>query len=365
MDAHATDIFIVAPARGSSIVAAAGDTEGTGRCSRAWRHATRGCRCVARSAVLVAAVATGLAGPAIAASYPDHPVRIVVPLAAGGAFDIAARLLQPRLEKALGQPVIVENRSGASGTIGADAVAKAPPDGHTLLMTPSTFTVNPAVSAKMPFDPQRDFQPIVLVGQNPLLFLVNEAVPARNLAEFVAYARAENGKVNYATPGAASQAHLIIEMWSARAGIKMQQIPYRGGGPAVLATATGETQLTLMSPLVAMPQVEAKKLRPLATGSKTRDAQFPDLPTLAESGYPGIEAVQWFGLLTTAGTPRDIVDRLNAEVNKALADPDLQKSFSDQGVSTAGGSVEEFATLIATELRNWRETAEKANIKAE
>jgi tripartite-type tricarboxylate transporter receptor subunit TctC len=217
----------------------------------------------------------------------------------------------------------------------------------------------------MPFDPQRDLQPIVLVGKNPLLFLVNENVPARNLAEFVAFARTKNGKVNYATPGAASQAHLIVEMWSARAGIKMQQIPYRGGAPAVLATATGETQFTLMSPLVAMSQIEAKKLRPLATGSPVRDAQFPDLPTLAEAGYPGIEAVQWFGLLTTAGTPKDVVERLNAEVNKALRDPELQKSFSAQGVSTAGGTAEEFASLIATELRNWRETAEKANIKAE
>ncbi len=329
------------------------------------RLATRGCRCAARNAVLAAAAAAVLAGPATAAGYPDHPVRIIVPLAAGGAFDIAARLLQPRLEKALGQPVIVENRSGASGTIGADAVAKAPPDGHTLLLTPSTFTVNPAVSAKMPFDPQRDFQPIVLVGKNPLLFLVNAGVPARNLSEFVTYARAENGKVNYATPGAASQAHLIVEMWSARAGIKMQQIPYRGGGPAVLATATGETQFTLMSPLVAIAQIEAKKLRPLATGSAVRDAQFPDLPTLAEAGFPGIEAVQWFGLLTTAGTPKEIVERLNTEVNKALRDPELQKSFSDQGVSTAGGTVEEFAALIDTELRNWRETAQKANIRAE
>lgn len=315
--------------------------------------------------LFVAAIAAALVGPSAAAGYPDHPVRIIVPLAPGGAFDIAARLLQPRLEKALGQPVIVENRSGASGTIGADAVAKARPDGHTLLLTPSTFTVNPAVNPKMPFDPQRDFQPIALVGKNPLLFLINAELPARNLAEFVQYARAESGKVNYATPGAASQAHLIVEMWSARAGIKMQQIPYRGGAPAVLATATGETQVTLMSPLVAMPQIEAKKLRPLATGSSVRDAQFPDLPTLAEAGYPGIEAVQWFGLLTTAGTPKDVVERLNAEVNKALRDPELQKSFSEQGVSTAGGTVEEFTNLIATELRNWRETAQRANIKAE
>lgn len=327
------------------------------------RRAIRSRRVAARRVLLV--VAAIVAGPTAAAAYPDHPIRIIVPLAAGGAFDIAARLLQPRLEKALGQPVIVENRSGASGTIGADAVAKAPPDGHTLLLTPSTFTVNPAVTAKMPFDPQRDFQPIALMGKNPLLFLVNASLPARNLAEFVAYARAEDGKVNYATPGAASQAHLIVEMWSARAGIKMQQIPYRGGNPAVLATATGETQFTLMSPLVALPQIDAKTVRPLAIGSTQRDPQFPDLPTLAESGYPGMEAVQWFGLLTTAGTPKDVVERLNAEVNKALRDPELQKSFSDQGVSTAGGTTEEFATLIATELRNWRETAEKANIKAE
>ncbi len=319
-----------------------------------------------RSIVIVAVgLLLTIAWNARADNYPDRPIHLIVPLAPGGAIDIVARLLQPYLEKALGQPVIVENRSGASGSIGADAVAKAPPEGHMLLMVPSTFAVNPAVTAKLPFDTQRDFQPIAVVGKYPLLFLINANVPAQNLSQFVALARAEPGKFNYAPPGAASQAHLLIEMWSARAGIKMQHIPYRGGAPAVIATVAGETQFIVMSPLAVFAQLEAKTLRPIAAGSRVRDPQFPDLPTVAESGFPGFEAVQWIGLLTTAGTPKETVQRLNNEVNLALRDKNLQTKLAVQGVATAGGTVEEFTTLLATEIRNWKETAQKAHITAQ
>jgi tripartite-type tricarboxylate transporter receptor subunit TctC len=268
------------------------------------------------------------------------------------------------LEKSFGQPIIVENRSGASTMIGTDAVAKAAPDGYSLLIVPTTFTVNAALNPKLAFDLERDFEPITLLVKNPLLFAVNAKVPARTLPEFVALAKAEPGKLNYGTSGASTQAHLLLELWSARAGIKMQHIPYRGGAPAALAVAAGEVQLVLLSPLGILPQIEAGLVRPLATGALARDPYFPNLPTAAESGFPGFEAVQWLGLLTTAGTPKDIVARLNAEVNRALREPDVVAKLALQGTTPAGGSADEFKALIATEIRNWKEAASKANIKA-
>jgi tripartite-type tricarboxylate transporter receptor subunit TctC len=303
------------------------------------------------------------AGATRADNYPSRPIRIVVPTQAGAAQDILARLLQPYLEKSLGQPIIVENRSGASTMIGTDAVAKAAPDGYTLLIVPTTFTVNAALNTKLSFDLERDFEPITVLVKNPLLFAVNAKVPARTLQEFVALAKAEPGKLNYGTSGASTQAHLLLEMWSARAGIRMQHVPYRGGAPAALAVASGEVQLVLLSPLGILPQIEAGLVRPLATGGLTRDPNFPDLPTAAESGFPGFEAVQWLGLLTTAGTPKDIVARINAEVNGALREPDMTAKLALQGTTAAGGSPREFKALIADEIRNWKDVAQKANIK--
>jgi tripartite-type tricarboxylate transporter receptor subunit TctC len=311
------------------------------------------------SLLVVAAAAEGPAD-----TYPNRPVRIIVPTQAGAAQDIIARLLQPHLEKAFGQPIIVENRAGASTMIGTDAVAKAAPDGHTLLIVPTTFTVNAALNTKMAFDLERDFAPITVLVKNPLLFAVNAKVPARTLGELVALVKAEPGKFNYGTSGASTQAHLLLEMWSARAGIKMQHVPYRGGAPAALAVATGEVQLVLLSPLGILPQIEAGMVRPLATGGLTRDPKFPDLPTAAEAGFPGFEAVQWLGLLTTAGTPADIVARINLEVIRALRDPDMVARLAMQGTTPAGGTAQEFKTLILDEVRNWKDIAQKAGIKA-
>jgi tripartite-type tricarboxylate transporter receptor subunit TctC len=311
------------------------------------------------SLLVVAAAAEGPAD-----TYPNRPVRIIVPTQAGAAQDIIARLLQPHLEKAFGQPIIVENRAGASTMIGTDAVAKAAPDGHTLLIVPTTFTVNAALNTKMAFDLERDFAPITVLVKNPLLFAVNAKVPARTLGELVALVKAEPGKFNYGTSGASTQAHLLLEMWSARAGIKMQHVPYRGGAPAALAVATGEVQLVLLSPLGILPQIEAGMVRPLATGGLTRDPKFPDLPTAAEAGFPGFEAVQWLGLLTTAGTPADIVARINLEVNRALREPDMVAKLAMQGTTPAGGTAQEFKTLILDEVRNWKDIAQKAGIKA-
>jgi tripartite-type tricarboxylate transporter receptor subunit TctC len=301
---------------------------------------------------------------ACAQTWPTRPIRLTVPFAAGGANDIVARLLQPDLEKALGQPVIIENKPAATGTVGTDQVAKAAPDGYSLLMAFTTHTVNPAVNAKLPYDTERDLAPIVLIGKSPLLFIVNPKVPAKTLAEFVALAKQNPGKFNYATPGAASQAHLLVALWSKLAGIEMQHIPYRGGAPAVLGTVTGEVQLTLMSPIASLAQINAGALRPLASGSAERDPHFPDLPSVAES-FPGFEAVAWVGLFTTAGVPAEIVGRINAEVNRIIRQPALAAKFDEQGMTPVGGTPAEFGTFVSHELARWRDAAQAAGVKAE
>jgi tripartite-type tricarboxylate transporter receptor subunit TctC len=298
-------------------------------------------------------------------TYPNRPVRLIVPFAAGGLNDVVARLVAPYLERSLGQPFIIDNRPAASGIVGTDATAKATPDGYTLLMVASSFTVIPATHAKVPYNAERDLAPVVMVAKNSLLFLVNPKVPAKSLAEFVTLAKASPGKFNYASPGAATQTHLVVELFSQKAGIKLQHIPYRGGAPAMTAMVAGETQFTAISTLLSLPQIQSAALRAIASGSLTRDPQLPDLPTVAEQGFPGFEAIQWIGLLTTAGTPSEIIERLNAEVNRALRDPDLIAKFAQQGISPAGGSPADFQRTIAADLKNWTDTARAANIKAE
>jgi tripartite-type tricarboxylate transporter receptor subunit TctC len=302
---------------------------------------------------------------AFADTYPSRPIRLIVPFAAGGLNDVVARLVAPYLERSLGQPVIVDNRPAASGIVGTEATAKAPPDGYTLLMVASSFTVIPATNSKVPYDAERDLAPIAMVAKNPLLFLVNPKVPAHSLAEFVALAKANPGKFNYASPGAATQTHLVVELFSQKAGIRLQHIPYRGGSPAMTAMVAGDTQFTVISTLLSLPQLQAGALRAIATGGLAREPQLPDLPTVAEQGYPGFEAIQWIGLLTTAGTPNNIIARLNTELNRALRDPELIARFSQQGIAPAGGTATEFQAAIANDLKNFIEVARGANIKAE
>jgi tripartite-type tricarboxylate transporter receptor subunit TctC len=316
-------------------------------------------------AVLAALLLTLVPLAARAQDYPSRPIRLIVPFAAGGLNDVVARLVAPYLERSLGQPVIIDNRPAAGGMVGTDSVAKAPPDGYALLMVASSLTVIPATRSQLPYDVERDLAPIVMVAKNSLLFLVNPKVPAKSLAEFIALAKAEPGKFNYASPGAATQTHLVIELLSQKAGIKLQHIPYRGGAPAMTAMVAGDTHLTAISTLLSLPQIQAGALRAIATGSLTREAQFPDLPTVAEQGFPGFEAIQWIGLLTTAGTPKPIIERINAEINRALRDPDLIAKFAQQGIAPAAGTPDDFARTIATDIKNWTETARAANIKAE
>ena len=321
----------------------------------AWTTLTRGLG-------LSIALLWALVQPLSAADYPDRPIHLIVPFAAGGANDIIARLIQPALALALGQPIIIDNRPAASGTVGTEAVVRAQPDGYTLLMAFTTHTVNPAINAKLPYDTERDLAPIVLVGKSPLIFSVNPKVPAKTLAEFIALAKASPGKLNYATPGSTSEAHLLMALWTKRAGIEMQHIAYRGGAPAVLGTVSGESEITLMSPIASLSQIKAGTLRAIAVGSLERDPQLPDVPTFAQSGFPGFEAVAWAGLFTTAGTPQPIIARLNTEVNRIIRDPQMIARFREQGITPAGGTPEQFRAYVASEIRRWREAAAVAKI---
>jgi len=319
----------------------------------------------ARFSLLVAIAAVVAPASAKAQTYPSQPIRLIVPFPAGGSNDVMARLIAPHLERSLGQPVIVDNRPAAAGQIGTEAVAKAVPDGHTLLLVASSHTVTPALNPKLPYNTEKDFAPIALVNTNAMVFLVHPGVPANTLTEFVALAKKEPGKFNYASPGIGSQAQLTIELLSRRAGIKLVHIPYRGGAPATLAMLNGESQLSLLAPNVIFPHIETGKLRAIASGAPARHPRLPNVPTTAELGMPDIKAIQWVGLFTTAGTPKPVVDRLNAELNRIIRLPEVVAALEKQGVTPTGSTPEEFQQLISTEIAQWIEVVREANIKPE
>jgi tripartite-type tricarboxylate transporter receptor subunit TctC len=301
-----------------------------------------------------------------AQSYPTQAIRIIVPFPAGGINDAVARLIGPYLQEAFGQPIVIDNRPGAGGIIGTNAVATAPNDGHTLAMVASSYTVAPATGAKLPYDTENDLTAIAMVTKNPMLFVVGKNVQARTLTEFVALAKASPpGQINYATVGNTSQSHLVTILLEQRAGIRLQHIPYRGGAPAITSLLTGETQFAVLSPQVSLPQMEAGLIRAIAVGSLARDPQFPEIATVAEQGFPGFEAVQWVGLLAPAGTSRDVIGELNAEVNHLLQDPDLITKLTPLGMSPAGGKAEDFQKVIASEIKLWTDIARSANIQVQ
>jgi tripartite-type tricarboxylate transporter receptor subunit TctC len=316
--------------------------------------------------IALAALPIGANTPVSAQQYPTQPIRIIVPFPAGGINDAVARLIGPYLQDALGQPVIIDNRPGASGIIGTNAVATAPTDGHTLAMVASSLSVAPATGAKLPYDTENDLAAVAMVTKNPLLFVVGKNVQARTLTEFVALVKAAPpGQLNYATVGNASQSHLVTILLERRAGIHLQHIPYRGGAPAVTSLLTGETQFAVLSPQISLPQMEAGLIHAIAVGSLTRDPQFAEIPTVAEQGYPGFEAMQWVGLLAPAGTSREIISELNMEINHALQDPDLIAKLAPLGMSPAGGRPDDFQKVITTEIKLWTDVARAAHIRAQ
>ena len=313
-----------------------------------------------RIVVIVSTFIASLGSAFAVTPYPNRVIRIIVPFPAGGLNDNVTRIIQPFLQEELGQPIIIENRTGASGIIGTDAVAKSAPDGYTLLVVASSHTISPVTNVKLPYDTERDFAPISILVRDPFLFVVGNSVPAKTLPEFIAFAKSQPDKVNYATPGTASQSRLVTELLSQRAGIKMLEVPYRGGAPAVLALISGEVQFAVLSTQLSAPQIQGRKIRAIASGGRTRDAHFPDLPTLRESGFPNMEALQWVGMLAPAGTPKDVILHVNSALQKILSKPDIVTKLTAQGVTAAASSPEEFQTLISTEIREWREVAQRA-----
>ena len=318
-------------------------------------------------AALAASLAAALAPVAFAQpAYPTKPIRIVVPFPPGGTTDILARAAAQKMTEAWKEKAVVDNRPGAGGNIGAELVAKAPADGYTLLMgTVGTHAINASLYAKMPYDHVKDFAPVILVAAVPNVLVVHPSVPATTVAELIAYAKANPGKLNFASSGSGTSIHLAGELFKVMAGVQMTHVPYKGSAPAIADLLGGQVQLMFDNLPSALPQIRAGKLRALAVTSSQRAAALPDVPTIAESGLPGYEASSWFGLLAPAGTPADIVAKINGEVARWLASPEAKEKLLAQGANAAGGTPEDFARHIATETAKWQKVVRESGAKVD
>jgi tripartite-type tricarboxylate transporter receptor subunit TctC len=295
--------------------------------------------------------------------YPARAVRVIVPFAPGGGTDLIARVLSQRLGQRFKQGFVVENRPAGSGIVGADFVAKAPPDGYTLLFAFSSLSSSAKLFARLPYDPVRDFAPVALAATSPLLLVVPAAVAATDVREFIAYARANPGKLNYGSSGPGSSPHLATELFMSMTGAQMTHISYKGIGPAITALLADEVQFSLVPIAVGMPHVRSGRLRALGVGGLQRSAATPEVPTIAESGVPGFEVIAWWGMLAPAKTPRPVVDLLHREVRAALDLPEVKRSMADQGMDLASGTPEQFAELLKADMDKWGDIGRRLGIK--
>lgn len=306
-----------------------------------------------------------LGGPAAAQSYPTKPIRVIVPFAPGGATDIVARLLAPRLSENLGQSVVVENRGGGGATIGMQIVAKAPPDGYTLGVATLTFALNPNLFAKLPYNTEKDFMPVTLISQTPFVMSVHPSVPAQSVKGLIALAKAKPGALNYSSSGIGSASQMAIELFKYMTGTDIVHIPYTGGGPALVAVLSGQVSIFTTSIPAGLPHFQAGKLRPLGVTSAKRDPVLPDTPSIAETGLSGYELFEYQGFVVPAGTPRAVIDRLHQGVVQSLAAPDLRERFTTTGTHVVGSNPEEFATYIRTQISKWGKVIQAAGIRLE
>ncbi|HXJ50835.1 MAG TPA: tripartite tricarboxylate transporter substrate binding protein [Burkholderiales bacterium] len=297
------------------------------------------------------------------ADYPARPVKVIVPSPPGGGTDILARVLAQHFSKALGQPFVVENKPGAGNMIGIESVARSPGDGYTLLVTASTLALNSVLYKKVPYDPVRDFAPITLAATAPNVLVVNPALPAKSLAEFVALAKAKPGALSYGTPGIGTSPHLSMELLKSMAGIDLQHVPYRGTAAAVTDVIGGQIAATFANALTAKPHVDSGRVRALAVSGPSRVEAFPTVPTVAEAGVPGYEAMQWYGMVAPAGTPPQIIARLHAEAAKALQSSEMKEKLALDGAQPVGSTPAEFAALIRRELDKWTRVVRAAGIE--
>jgi tripartite-type tricarboxylate transporter receptor subunit TctC len=317
------------------------------------------------AAVLAGALAFAVS-PTRAQDYPRQTIKIIVPLAAGGMADIFARTFAQKVGESTGATIVVENRTGGGGAIGADAVAKSPPDGYTLLMGfHAALTILPQLGAKLPYDAAKDFTPVALVASVPNVLVVNPSVPAKSVKELVDYTKANPGKVTYASQGNGSTGHMGGEQFRLAAGVDIVHVPYRGAAPAIQDLVAGHTQMMFDILSLALPQMNDGKMRALAIAGPQRAKVVPDVPTMAEAGVPGVEGGPWFGLVAPAGTPRPVIEWLNREAKKAFSAPDVRDRFVAQGVEFALGSPQDFANYIAADTKRWGDVIRRAGIKLE
>jgi tripartite-type tricarboxylate transporter receptor subunit TctC len=310
------------------------------------------------------ALAFVTAAPLWAQQYPARPVRIIVPFAPGGGSDFTGRLVATKLSERLGTQFLVENRPGAGGNLGAETVVKAPADGYTLLLISASYTVNPSVY-KLSFDPVNDITPVIQISGGPYVVAVHPSVPANTLAEFVAYAKKQPDKLAYGSSGSGSIMHVASEYFLDAAKIKVLHVPYKGTGPALQDTIGGQVQLIFGAVPTTLPQVRAGRLRALAVTTEKRIAAAPELPTVAESGYPGYEVTNWHGLVGPKGLPKEVVEKLNREIGELVKGDDMKKNLANDGLEPAGGSPARFAEILKNETARWAKVVQQAGIKVE
>ena len=300
-----------------------------------------------------------------AGAYPDKPIRFVVPYPPGGGTDVIARIVQERFQAALGQPVVIENKGGAGGSVGTELVAKAAPDGYTVLFTLSSHTINPAIFARLNYDTQKDFEPVGMVASLPQILVAGPQVPAANVAELVTLAKAKPGGLAFASVGNGSPGHLAGELFNLRAGTQITHIPYRGGGPAVTDVMGGQVPVLWVSIPAAAQFIKAGKLKALGVSTVKRSAAFADVPTMQEAGLADFEVDSWYAMFVPARTPRPVIDKLNRALNTVLAEPDIRSKLLAQGSEAVGGTPEALGKVVAAELPKWSKLAKDAAIKAD
>jgi tripartite-type tricarboxylate transporter receptor subunit TctC len=315
--------------------------------------------------IAVAALLVASSSPS-RAEYPDRTIEIVVPYTPGGTVDLLARALAPRLTAAWGQSVVVLNRPGASGSVGAEFVAKSAPDGYTLFIsTNSPLTTNLALYPSLGYDPLRDFEPIILAGENPLVLAANPKLPVANIKDLIALAKSEPGKLNAGTSGNGSTGHLSLATFNKEAGVSIAHVPYRGGVPSLMAAISGEVQLVFSDIVPAMPQIRDSRLKALGQTGLRRAGVAPDIPTLDQSGLPGFDIAAWIGAVAPKGTPGDIVHKLNGEIGRALKDPEFAAKIAAIGIDPIGSTPEEFSAFLRKEIPRWKQIVQDADVKVE